>query len=119
MSFTFNNENPIYLQIVELITSQITSKELLPGQKLLSVREYAAFFHVNPNTICKALDILEQDKLITTESTNGKFVTTDISIINKYKDNLFNKKINLFLESMEKMGYSKEEVISKMMEENK
>ena len=71
----FNNDIPIYLQIVDIITNEISSGKLKPGQKIPSVREYATYFKANPNTICKALSILEDKKLIYTERTNGKFVT--------------------------------------------
>ena len=85
MQYNFNNEYPIYLQIVEIITSEITSGTLKPGEKLLSVREYAQKFRVNPNTVVKALSILEDDKLIYTERTNGKFVTNDEELIKNFK----------------------------------
>ena len=59
MNFDFNNDVPIYLQIVDIITNDISSGKLQPGQKIPSVREYAMYFKANPNTICKALSILE------------------------------------------------------------
>ena len=98
MQYNFNNEYPIYLQIVEIITSEITSGTLKPGEKLLSVREYAQKFRVNPNTVVKALSILEDDKLIYTERTNGKFVTNDEELIKNFKEKNIMKKLqtNLF-----------------------
>lgn len=112
----FNNDIPIYLQIVDIITNDISSGKLKPGQKIPSVREYAMFFKANPNTICKALSILEDKKLIYTERTNGKFVSNDISVINVYKKDIFNEKINDFLKDLYDMGYTKEEIINKIRE---
>ena len=86
--FSFNNDTPIYLQIVDLIRNDISSGKLKPGQKLPSVREYALEFKVNPNTICKAMQILEDKNIIYTERTNGKFVTDDKKLIEKYKSSL-------------------------------
>ena len=91
--YEFNNEVPIYLQIVDLITKEIISGKLKPGQKILSVREYAFVFKANPNTISKALQILEENKLIFTERTNGKYVTDNLDVINKYKEEIFNNKL--------------------------
>ena len=59
MGYDFNNETPIYLQIIEYIKMQIISGAVLPNQKLPSVREYALELGVNPNTIQKALSELE------------------------------------------------------------
>ena len=116
MSYQFKNNIPVYLQIVDIITKQITRGELLPGQKILSVREYALLLKANPNTVQKALGILESNKLITTNRTNGKYVTTDESILLKYKNDLIIDKVDSFIKDIEKMGYTKEEVI-KMIKE--
>ena len=115
--YEFNNEVPIYLQIVDLITKEIISSKLKPGQKILSVREYAFVFKANPNTISKALQILEENKLIFTERTNGKYVTDNLDVINKYKEEIFNNKLNDFLCDMEMLGFSKDIIVKKIMEE--
>ena len=67
------------MRLSDIITNEITSGKLQPGQKIPSVREYAMLFKANPNTICKALSILEDKKLIYTERTNGKFVSNKFS----------------------------------------
>ena len=92
MDAVFNNSVPIYLQIVSEIKKQIVSGKLIPGERITSVRELALTYKVNPNTMQKALIELEENGLIKTERTNGKFVTEDENIINKikndYADNL-------------------------------
>ena len=92
MDAVFNNSVPIYLQIVSEIKKQIVSGKLIPGERIPSVRELALTYKVNPNTMQKALIELEENGLIKTERTNGKFVTEDENIINKikndYADNL-------------------------------
>lgn len=113
----FNNDIPIYLQIVDIITNEISSGKLKPGQKIPSVREYATYFKANPNTICKALSILEDKKLIYTERTNGKFVSSDLSLIYIYKEDIFREKINDFLKDCYNMGYTKDDIINKIREE--
>lgn len=112
----FNNETPIYLQIVQIITREITNGNLKPNDKIPSVREYAALFKANPNTISKALFILENNKLIYTDRTNGKFVTSDLEIINKHRESIFEEKVDTFLEDLKLMGYTKEEIIKKIKE---
>ena len=60
MSFDFNNETPIYLQLIDDIKLQIINKVYLPSQKLPSVRELSVMYEVNPNTIQKAYTELER-----------------------------------------------------------
>ena len=63
----------------------IISGRILPGERLPSVRDFSIEVKVNPNTMQKALQELESIGLIYTERTNGKFVTTDKHLIDKYK----------------------------------
>lgn len=116
MNYTFNNEIPIYLQIVEIITKDISSGILKPSTKLPSVREYALLLKANPNTVSRALFILEEKKLIYTDRTNGKYVTSDLKIIKKYRKDIFVKKVDSFLDDLKMMGYTKEEILNKIME---
>lgn len=111
MSFDFNNDIPIYLQIIENIKMQIINKEYNAGDKLPSVRELSVLYAVNPNTIQKALGELEEIGLIFTERTNGKFVTEDMKVINKIKAETLKGKIDAFLEDMLQMGIDSQEII--------
>ena len=104
MSYTFDNERPIYLQIYEIVKLEIVSGKLKSGQKLLYVRELALTYKVNPNTIQKALVELENDKLIYTERTNGKFVTDDQKLINKYKTNMAIELTHKYISDMNDLG---------------
>ena len=94
MGYKFNNETPIYLQIIEEIKKQIINKVYMPNEKLPSVRELSLMFEVNPNTIQKALNELEEIGLIYTERTNGKFVSQNEEVINliRKKSLIYNQK---------------------------
>jgi len=111
MSFDFDNNTPIYLQIIEDIKIKIISKKILPNQKLLSVREMSLEYGVNPNTIQKSLMDLEDMGLIYTERTNGKYVTGDEKLIQKIKQEIIKLKVQDFLSSMHELGLSQEEII--------
>ena len=59
MSYTFDNNIPIYIQLVDIIKTDIVSGKLSVGSRLPSVRELAFYYKVNPNTMQKALVELE------------------------------------------------------------
>ena len=111
MNSEFNNNTPIYLQLVDKLLIEIISEKIKPGEKLLSVRELALTMKVNPNTMQKALTELETMNLIYTERTNGKYVTNDTRIINKIKNTLIKEKINNFINDMNTIGITSEEII--------
>lgn len=106
MDYCFDNERPIYIQLVEMIRIDIVSGKYKKGQKLPSVRELALAMKVNPNTMQKALVELENEKLIYTERTNGKYVTEDEKLIEKVKKELAKEKVNNYLSSMQSIGIS-------------
>lgn len=77
----YENSTPIYLQLEQKIKIEIISGRIPPGSRLPSVRNFAIDLKVNPNTLQRALQELEEENLIFTERTNGKFVTNDKKII--------------------------------------
>ena len=106
----FDNNVPIYIQIMDNIKKDIISGKLKAGEKLLSVRELSIQLKVNPNTLQKSLSELENVKLIYTERTNGKYVTEDIKLIEKFrKDEALNLTKN-YINSMKQLGITKEEI---------
>ena len=110
MDAVFNNSVPIYLQIVSEIKKQIISGKLIPGERIPSVRELALTYKVNPNTMQKALIELEENGLIKTERTNGKFVTEDENIINKIKNYYADNLTQNYLSEMISLGITKQEI---------
>lgn len=110
MEYQFDNEKPIYIQLVEHIKKEIVSGRLKSGEKIPSVRELAVQAKVNPNTVQKALAELERFGLIYTERTNGKFVTENTAVIKNYRNELIGERVNSFLTDMIHMGVGKEEI---------
>ncbi len=116
MDYNFDNERPIYIQLVEMIRIDIVSGKFKKGQKLPSVRELALMMKVNPNTMQKALVELENEKLIYTERTNGKYVTEDKELIENAKKELAQEKVNNYLKSMQNIGINYDSAIRYLQE---
>lgn len=107
----FDNNIPIYVQLVNEIKLYIISGKLKPGDRLLSVRDFASIFKVNPNTMQKALTELEELKLIYTERTNGKFVTNNIMLINNIKKEYAKNIIDKYFIDMKNIGIDEVDAI--------
>lgn len=84
-----------------------------------SVRDLAVSTKVNPNTVQKALAELEREGLITTERTNGKFVTTDEDIIDEVRAKIINEKVDGFLSDMEQIGIDRKVLIKYLKQERR
>lgn len=111
MKFEFDNNIPIYIQLVEQLKKYIISGKIKCGERLMSVRELALKTQVNPNTMQRALTELESVGLIYTERTNGKFVTNNQELIDKYKMVYALELTKKYFENMEGIGIDKKDVV--------
>ena len=111
MPWNLNSERPIYFQIMERITMDIISGIYKPGEKLPSVRELAQEAGVNPNTMQKSLSELERTGLLYSQRTSGRFLTEDMTMIEKTKTDLASEQIKEFLKKMEYIGFTKQATI--------
>ncbi len=116
VEYIFDNDRPIYVQLVEKLKIEIVSQRLKAGERLPSVRELALTARVNPNTMQKALAELESQGLIYTERTNGKFVTQDVKQIETMKKELAKEKVNHYLNDMKNLAITYEEAITYLQE---
>lgn len=112
MDWNFRNDMPIYTQLISQIKFGIVAGQLPPGQRMATVRDLAQEAGVNPNTMQRALQELEREGLVFTQRSNGRFVTEDVSIIEGAKITLAKQYIREFLDSMGRLGYEREAIIS-------
>ncbi|MDE6271436.1 MAG: GntR family transcriptional regulator [Muribaculaceae bacterium] len=92
------NENgkAIYLQIVDFICEEILAGKLSAGERLPSVREYAARMQVNPNTMMRSYEYLASRDIIFNSRGIGYFLGEKArDIVSRMKrDELLGKEIN-------------------------
>lgn len=107
----FNASVPIYLQIAGAIKRMIVSGQWKMGDKIPPVREMALEMGVNPNTMQKAMALLEDEGLLYTERTSGRYVTKEEGIIAKARKEMTGAEMKSFRESMRGMGYEDGETL--------
>lgn len=119
MPWNLDNNRPIYIQIMERIQLDIISGVYKPGDRLPSVRELALQAAVNPNTMQKALSELERSGIVYSKRTSGRLIKEDESMLRHLKTRLAQEHIHAFLEKMDKLGFSKEEILTLTQEQLK
>jgi len=112
MKTNFDNKQPIYQQIIDRILISIATGQLVPGEKVASVRVMALYYSVNPNTIQKSLAKLEEMGYLHTERTSGRYVTTDATAIAALKSRIPDSIISSFVDEMTDFGIAKSEIPS-------
>lgn len=112
MAWDLDSDRPIFIQIVERIQMDIIAGRYAPGDKLPSVRDFAAEAAVNPNTMQKAFTELERTGLVYSIRTSGRYITEDTAMIKELKTALAREKITEFLNLMQNLGFNNEEILA-------
>lgn len=107
----FNNNIPIYLQVMEIIKQDIVSGKLKPGEKMPSSRDYSYELGINFNTVARVYKELENEKILFTKRGLGTFITESKEQIEDLRYAMAKNLIATFVEGMEQLGYSKKDMI--------
>ncbi len=70
----FKESQAIYLQIADYVCEKILLKEWKTDERIPSVRELAVQLEVNPNTVMRTFDFLQQQSIIYNQRGIGYFV---------------------------------------------
>lgn len=73
----FRDNPAIYIQIADYVCEQILLKKWKLGDKLISIRELAVSMEVNPITVQRAYEFLQQRDIIVTSRGIGYFIAED------------------------------------------
>jgi GntR family transcriptional regulator len=71
----FSESQAIYLQIADYVCEKILLKEWKVEERIPSVRELAVQLEVNPNTVMRTYDFLQQQEIIYNQRGIGFFVS--------------------------------------------
>ncbi|MHA6259079.1 GntR family transcriptional regulator [Sporosarcina sp. CAU 1771] len=112
MSIDFLPDKPIYQQLIERITGDIIRGVLQPGEKLLSVRDYAVEVGVNANTMQRVYKELELMEITETKRGQGSFVTEDVEKISALRNEMKEQLVTSFIQSVEALGFTTDEMVS-------
>jgi len=79
----FKDKEAIYIQIADFVTEHISLGKWLAEEKIPSVRELAGDLQVNPNTVMRAYEYLQNQEIIFNKRGLGLFVSANaVEVIN-------------------------------------
>lgn len=108
----FGEEQPIYLQIANYVCEKILLKVWKEGERVPSVRELAMSLEVNPNTVMRTYDFLQQKEIIYNQRGVGLFISDNgIKNATAYRKGEFmQKELPGFFKSMKLLQISFEDL---------
>ncbi len=107
----FEENTPIYIQIMNYVKEKIINGNLKMGDKLPSVRELAEEIKVNPNTVQRAYQELEREEIAYSKRGMGRFITEDTEKIEGLKKHMADVIVISFIEGMSKIGYNAKDML--------
>lgn len=105
----------LYKQISRKLENDILAGKLPPGYRIPSVRELAAQYQVNPNTVQRAVRELKQTGLLVSLRGRGTLVTDDADYIYGFKQKRGKELVCWFIREMELLGYSNKQAKTMVM----
>ncbi len=110
MRFVLDLSQPLYEQVLDQVRSSIAKGEIALGDKIPSVRELAQALKINPNTVMRAYQELERDRLTETRRGQGTYITTDMGVVEGIRSRLAEQAIDEFLTKMSSLGFDDGEI---------
>ena len=113
MNEILTQEKSIYLQIAEMIETDILRDILLEEERVPSTNELAKLYAINPATAAKGVNILVDEGVLYTKRGIGMFVSAGAkeAILSRRKNEFYDNYVKKLLEEAASIGLGKEEVI--------
>lgn len=102
----FNENKPIYLQLADQLMDETERPGFMAGNRLPSVREYAARTGVNTNTVMRTYTWLQQEEIIFNKRGIGYFFSDDAreKVFKMRRKHFFDKELPYFIDRMKALN---------------
>ena len=110
----FNDNKPIFMQIADSLCERILKGDLEEESRIPSVRETAAEFQVNPNTVIRSYNYLQDLNIIQNQRGIGYFLTKEAGkkTLVVMQEHFINKELPYLFKNMILLQISCENIIN-------
>ena len=108
----FRESSAIYLQIADYVCERVLLKEWKVEERIPAVRELAMQLEVNPNTVMRTYEFLQQQNIIHNQRGIGYFVSANAikSAMQYRKSEFMDKELPAVFRNMYMLGMDVEEL---------
>lgn len=117
MAWQFRGHSPVYRQIVRHIRADILNGCYQPDEQIPPVRQLAMEAGVNPNTMQRALSALEDEGLLVSRGTVGRFVTSDEAALERARRTARQDALEKLAEEAHAAGLTLDDLVQYIREE--
>ncbi len=109
LHLNYRDGRPIYEQVKDGLRQLVISGAIRPGDKLPSVRSMASQLAINPNTIQKAYEALEQEGYVYSIPGKGSFAADRSEVESKRRVELM-EQLSKTVTELRYLGVTEEEI---------
>ena len=98
----FSKNKPIYIQIVDIISQRVVSKEWTIETKIPTIKDLAKSLEVNHNTLMRSLEFLQAKNVLVSKRGVGLFLTEESynNALELMKKSFYENQVPEFFETM-------------------
>ncbi len=116
MSWQLNGTQAVFIQIADKLRRDIVNGVYPPDTQFPTVRQLAFDASVNPNTMQRALSLLEEEGLLISRGTVGRYVTSEHEVIESARKKICFDTVKRFCLEARALGISRSELMDYIKE---
>ena len=119
MTVEWNDKQPIYRQLRDMVIERIVDGSFVEGEAVPSVRQVAADYQINHLTVGKAYQELVDAGLLEKRRGLGMFVTAGArnALTDDEQQRFLQEEVPAFAERVRLLGLEMEEVVKQLLDE--
>lgn len=108
----FRDKQAIYIQIAEYVCDEILNEKWAPGERIPSVRDLALTLEVNPHTILRSYEYLQNEEIIFSKRGMGYSASIRAKelIISYRKERFLENELPRFFATIHQLNIGMEEI---------
>lgn len=118
MTSQWDADSPIYIQLYQQVVERIIDGNIKEGEALPSVRAVAAEYRLNPITISKAYQMLQDQNIVEKQRGKGLFVLSGAqkSVIEREREHFLSTKWPVVIKQISRLDLSVEQLLEPLKE---
>ena len=118
MTIHWDTDSPIYVQLYQTVVTRILDDVLKEGEALPSVRNVATEYQINPVTISKAYQMLQDEQIVEKQRGIGLFIVegSKEKILERERASFLSQEWPKTLKQIERLQLSAEQLLTPIKE---
>ncbi|WP_254634776.1 GntR family transcriptional regulator [Paenibacillus sp. GbtcB18] len=114
MSVTFDDKQPIFQQVADIIEDDILNGTFRVDEQILSVAQFSQLFQINPATVVKGIGLLVNEGILYKKRGLGMYVAAEAKqkIQIKRRERFHKELLSGLLDEADKLGLTTKDIMN-------